>query len=347
MNALDTSRTESIVPARQTAKRLRVAVIGCGASAVKLHLPALARSSRVEIALLIDVAEQRAQALARKYNAEAATDYRAAVGAADAAIVALPNFLHAPVSVELLNRGVHVLVEKPMATSGAECDAMIAAAERSGATLAVGLEFRHGSDNRFVKKFIASGMLGSVLSFDLRMGHNWEWPLTSDYLLRKEKAGGGVLMDFGVHLFDLLLWWLGELSVIDYCDDAAAGVEAECEAIVQSAGGARGVIELSRTRKLRNSCIFTGTRGRLEVNLWFNPGVRLQLEGQAFSLTGGFAGAPLILDSAAAFAAQVEDFVTAIETGRPPLVSGEDGRRALQVIESCYRRRRPLALPWA
>src|SRR6185295_2968430 len=92
---------------------------------------------------LVDRDLERARALARKWGVpRAAADAGDVAGEIDAAIVALPNHLHAPVTVELLRRRVPVLVEKPMAPTVAECDAMIAAAAEAGVPLAVGLEFR-------------------------------------------------------------------------------------------------------------------------------------------------------------------------------------------------------------
>ena len=85
-------------------------------------------------------------------------------------MVALPNHLHAPVTVELLRAGVHVLVEKPMGLSTAECDAMIEAAAAGGARLTVGLQFRFFDATGLVRDLLAGGLLGRLESFELRLG---------------------------------------------------------------------------------------------------------------------------------------------------------------------------------
>ena len=109
--------------------KVRLAVVGCGAVAQIHHLPAIAASDRVEAAVLVDADEKRARALAERFGVpEVATDFKRLPGKVEAAVVALPNSLHAPVSIELLRRGVHVLVEKPMAMTVRECDEMIDAA---------------------------------------------------------------------------------------------------------------------------------------------------------------------------------------------------------------------------
>src|SRR5215212_8471605 len=195
-------------------QKVRLAVLGCGAVAQINHLPAISASEHAEAAAVVDADAERAQTIARRFGVPVfATDYREVLDRVDAAVVALPNSLHAPVAIDLLRRGIPVLVEKPMALTVRECDEMIAAAEEGGATLAVGLDFRFFGATRWVKDFLAEGLLGELRSFDLR----------------KETAGGGVLADFGVHVLDLLLVWLGDWDAIDYRDDAQGGLESDCE----------------------------------------------------------------------------------------------------------------------
>src|SRR3954452_2112845 len=268
--------------------KVRLAVVGCGAVAQIHHVPAIAASDRVETAVLVDADEKRARELADRFGVrEVATDYRELPGQVEGAVVALPNSLHAPVSIELLRRGVHVLVEKPMAMTVAECDAMIAAARAGRAVLAVGLDFRFFDSSLLVRDLLRDGLIGQLRSFDLRQGVIPRWPFATDFLLKKEMAGGGVLADFGVHVLDLLLWWLGDLAATDYRDDALGGVESDCEMTLATAGGVTGKVEISRTRNLRNTCVFEGSQARLEVGIWdSDPEVRLSPAGSQVALAG-------------------------------------------------------------
>lgn len=349
---MDTAALDAMFPpasaTRPADKKLRLAVIGCGANAAINHLPAIASSARVEATVLVDTFSRRAEELANKYAVPAVvTDYRAIEGLADAAIVALPNYLHAAATIELLHRGIHVLVEKPMALNTSDCDAMIQAANVSGATLAVGLEFRFYSDAQFLKAFLGNGLLGRIKSFDLRVGTIFNWPLESGYLFDKDKAGGGVLMDLGVHLVDLLLWWFGDCEKVSYTDDACGGVESNCEMQLEFAGGVVGTVELSRTRNLRNNCTFVGEHGRLEVEAWSeDPGFRIDLNGCGPHLIGHLGGAGLTHTCESAVERQIDDFADAVQNRREPVVSGREGRRTIQFVEECYRARRPLRLPW-
>lgn len=329
--------------------KVRIAVVGCGAVAAIHHLPAITASDRVEAAVLVDADEGRARALAERFGVtEVETDYRNLPGRVDAAVVALPNSLHAPVSVELLKRGVHVLVEKPMAMSVRECDEMIAAAAAGRTVLAVGLDFRFFESSLLVRNLLRDGLLGAVKSFDLRQGVIPRWPFATDFLLKKEMAGGGVLADFGVHVLDLLLWWLGDLSVIEYRDDAMGGVESDCEMRLATLAGVTGVAEISRTRNLRNTCVFEGERARLEVGIWDpDPEVRLSIAGSEVALAGHArreeeAG----LNFTDVFIRQIDDFAAAVRRRREPFVPGAEGRRSLALIEECYGKRRLLELPW-
>jgi predicted dehydrogenase len=334
--------------------KVRLAVVGCGAVAQIHHVPAIAASDRVEAAVLVDADEKRAGALAQQYGVpEVATDYRDLPGRVEGAVVALPNSLHAPVSIELLRRGVHVLVEKPMAMTVAECDAMIEAARAGRAVLAVGLDFRFFDSSLLVRDLLRDGLIGEIRRFDLRQGVIPRWPFATDFLLKKEMAGGGVLADFGVHVLDLLLWWLGDLTATDYRDDALGGVESDCEMTLTTTSGLTGTVEISRTRNLRNTCVFEGSRAHLEVGIWdSDPQVQLSIAGSEVALAGrarreGDKGINSGLNFLDTFIRQIDDFARAIRGRGKSFVPGCEGRRSLALIESCYAQRRFLELPWS
>lgn len=332
-------------------KKINLAIIGCGAITEKLHLPVAVQQSEFYVSTLIDVNEARARQLARQFEIKNVyTDYRRIIDSeVDAVINALPNYLHAPVSRTLLQAGVHVLVEKPLALTTAECKALIKTAESCEVVLAVGLMRRFSYAGRFVKSVVAGGMLGKVLSFDIRDGFVYTWPVSSAAFLSEEKTGGGVLMDLGVHALDQILWWFGEIASIEYFDDSYGGVEAECELRLKMKSGARGILELSRTRDLRNTAIIRGENATLEVSLVEND-LQICLSENQLEFGGRVNPSPhqncqkqriqeLI-------AAEHQDFIAAIQNGRQPTVNARDGLRAVAVIERCYAKRRPLHLPW-
>jgi len=195
------------------ASPLRVAVVGCGAVSQIHHLPALARSREARASALVDSDADRAGRLARTLAIPlVAASLAELAGEFDAAIVATPNHLHCRFALEALERGLHVLVEKPMALNAAEAERMVAVAAERRLVLAVGTEFRFVPAYDWVRRVLAAGWLGRLRRFEMRVGVIPNWPYASDYVLRRETAGGGVLFDFGAHVLDLLLWWLGEPS---------------------------------------------------------------------------------------------------------------------------------------
>jgi len=327
---------------------LKLAIIGCGAITNGIHLPVSALSDQFEVTVLVDKSPSRARQLADQYGVSAvADDYRDVFDKVDAAIVALPNYLHAPVTIDLLQHGVHVLVEKPMALKANECDEMIETAKDAEIVLAVGMDCRFFESSRFVRQALKDGLLGQITSVDLRQGSIFNWQVASDFMFRKDAAGGGVLVDVGVHALDLLLWWLGDYTNVEYYDDAVGGVEADCEVHLRLQCGATGVVELSRTRNLRNSWVFRGERGTLEVEAGYKPLISLKTSTQDLVLTGHAtqegSSDETVHDL---FLRQLDDFADAIRNSREPFVPGQEGRRAVELIETCYRLRQPLKQPW-
>jgi predicted dehydrogenase len=240
------------------------------------------------------------------------------------------------------------LIEKPMAITVAECDAMISAAQKTGAVLAVGLVRRFLWSLRFARVMIAEGSLGRLENFDFREGNIYNWPVASDFFFRREAAGGGVLLDTGAHTLDTLLYVLGDFANVEYFDDAEGGVDANCLINLRLQNGISGVVELSRTRRLRNTGVVRGERGVLEFALNSNQ-MKLSLKDQPYVLSGlvtNLVDPSATQDYIPLLASQLEDFIDAIRNKRPPEIDGRAGRSSIRLIEACYRYRKPLILPW-
>lgn len=300
--------------------------------------------------MLVDKNLKRAETLASKFDvAKVTDDYWEIIREVDAAILALPHDLHAPVAMDLLNRGIHVLVEKPMALSIAECKAMISAAKQSGATLAVGLMRRFLPAHQLAKKLISNGFLGRIKSFDVREGIIYSWPVASDFFFRRE-TGGGVLADTGAHTLDTLLWWLGDYESFEYFDDNMGGVEANCKIHLKMKNGAEGVVELSRTRNLRNTAIIRGEKAALEVQMLGSQisiqpnGVNAKVIGNA--IDNQHAELKKSQSVEELMKAQLEDWVEAIQNKREPYVTGKEACKSIALIEACHKNRKPLEMSW-
>ena len=158
--------------------KIKLAVIGAGAIAEHGHLPPAVESASVEVTALVDTNLSRAKELGKKFDIpHVFAEYQDVTKVADAAIVALPNHLHASVTNHLMNNGVHVLVEKPMALNALECDSMIKTATRTGSVLAVGMINRFYVGSQFLKQALDGGLLGTIQSFDFRHGSFTAGPL--------------------------------------------------------------------------------------------------------------------------------------------------------------------------
>lgn len=331
-------------------KKLRIAIVGCGAVTELSHLPAAALVQDITVTALVDKNRTRAQQLAERFGVQhALEDCQKLPELADGAILAVPHSLHAPMSIDLMSRGVHVLVEKPMAVTTDECDAMDAAARKAGVILAVGLVRRFLRPNSLVKYLLEHQILGPVESFDMEEGSVYNWPSASSFILRRESAGGGVLIGTGSHALDLALWWLGEPESLEYYDDNHGGIEAECRLEMVMRSKARATVILSRLRKLRNSTIIQCEKGQIEV--WpFRSQIQVVLKEPGLRLVSEISLADEAArsqpSSESMMAAQLIDWHRAIAGRTPPLCNAAEGRRSVALIESCYAKRQAIQTPW-
>jgi predicted dehydrogenase len=314
------------------------------------HLPVMSRSRDVELVGLVDASGERARELARTYGIGwSASDHRALIGRTEAVLLAVPHPLHAPMAVEFLDAGVHVLVEKPMALSVADCDQMIDSANRSGSVLAVGLQRRFFGVNEFVAAAVHDRRFGPARRFEVSEGGLYRWPMRSSFALDRAQAGGGVLADLGIHSLDLVSWWFGSVERLSYRDDARGGVEAEAHAELDFESGVSGVVMVTKLREVTDSIRVDFGDGTLlleDAGSDPSPRVRWRRSGGEWEPVGSIDPSWRAPTRRKVFARQLADFVHAIRDGVDPVVSGREGRRSVELLERCYRERRPLIHPW-
>jgi len=325
----------------------RLALIGCGTAAVELHLPALKKLAW-RPSFLIDPDVERVAPLAARHQSRAVADYMDLLDRFDVALVAAPHSLHAPICCDLLENGKDVLVEKPIAPTLGEAKRIVAAEEKSGKSLRVGFMRRYFRAPRWVKALIDSGGLGQIESFDVREGFVFSWPISTGALWSKAKAGGGVLIDTGAHTLDQIMWWMGPIAKIDsYKDDNHSGVEADCIFELTLKNGAKGVVELSRTRELRSRAIIRGEKGSVDVDL-VGLGVRTDPAGlvnQTFEgLRPDNLGQQTIYEC---FIDQLADWRALLAGEDRTMVTSAEAVAGVQAIEDCYAIREPWTFSWS
>lgn len=342
---------------------LRVAVIGCGAITQQLHLPVLAGHEGVQLIALVDRDIQRAKTLAQGYGVHTVLADTQAFEELhiQAAVIATPPFHHAPCAIDLLQRGIHVLVEKPMATTYQDAVAMVETAAAYGVTLAVGLFRRLFPSVRLLKGLLDSLWLGHPVHFVVEGGGLYSWQATTLANMRKDWAGGGVLSDFGSHMLDLLLAFLEEpAEVVAYRDNALGGIEADCFLALRlhhQGRAVEGTVELARTRNIGNFIRIICEQGALEWHL--SERFRLRVtphDGQLYDtftackrpywLTATWEDTTEDLSWYETFRTQIDDWLNAIRTRSEPQLSGRSTLATVQLIETCYQQAQGVEAPW-
>lgn len=271
-------------------------------------------------------------------------------------IVASPPKIHAVQTILALERGCAVLCEKPMAATIGDAEAMAAAAARTKRPLAIGLYRRFFRGAQAIKDLVANQTLGPVISFEVEEGGPFRWEAASDSFFRREITPGGVLYDTGVHTLDLLLWWFDEPVSLEYRDDAAGGLEANCRLHLEYAAGFKGEVRLSRDWATRNLFRINFLKGSAAWQVGQSGQITLKLDGLSHVLHGDLLpdrDDSLTLHtpgeaegSPQAFIRQLIDLVAAVRTGSPVRVSASEGLRSLRLIEECYRQRKSLPQGW-
>lgn len=328
---------------------LNVALVGCGAVSEILYAPALGRLAQqglVATTTLVDPNPARiaiVQGILPGARSAATLETALSSGAVDLAIIAAPHRRHADQAVACLNASVAVLCEKPMATSTAECDRMIEAADRANRLLAVGHFRRFFPCCQIIKTMIATGTLGAVRSFTVLEGETYSWPAQSASFFTRQEAGGGVLIDAGAHTIDLLLWWLGDVARLTYQDDAMGGVEINSVIKLTMAGGASGTVQLSRDWPLPNRYRIDCERGWVTYICDAVDRIEWGFHDRADVMESRISPSPSFMEC---FVNQLRHVIDAIH-GRPSLVvSGREARKTVALIEACYQNRTLLDMPW-
>lgn len=323
---------------------MKIGIVGCGAIVELGHAPALAAlaaDGRATVAALVDPSAERRAKIGRFFPAARAVARleELAAGDIELAVVASPARFHAEQTIALLERGVHVLCEKPLAATVAEGEAMVAAARRTGRVLAAGQFRRFFPALQALRQYVTTAAFGALRTFAVEEGGPFNWPAATPSFFDPQQAGGGVLLDLGVHVLDTLAWWLGEPAALDYADDAEGGLEANCRLRLGYASGAKGTVRLSRDGRTANRWQLKFERASVIWRAGEANRLELRISGTEPTLAARVTGD----EYAQAFTRQLLDAIDAAAQGRAPRVPGEEALRSLRTIARCYREKTPLA----
>jgi predicted dehydrogenase len=247
----------------------------------------------------------------------------------DAVLLCLPHLEHAPATIAAAEAGKHILVEKPIATTRADADAMIAAAENAGVTLMVGHNQRFFPEYRRIRELLDDGAIGSVES--ARADHNQDFrPPEGHWIRNREQAGGGAFIGYGVHRIDLLRWYVGEVTDIAHFQrfqQERFGGESASMSILKFDSGAIGEISINwvvNNPPWMDMLYLYGDKGSIH-NV---GGLHLSSNKEQARTVEVPPGNP--------FALQLQHFADCVLNKKQPLTSGPDARRTLEVCLAGY-----------
>jgi predicted dehydrogenase len=323
-----------------------IALIGCGAIAECYHLPALAKHPAViDKLILVDPNRARAEELSSRFHVpRVSCDYHDVLPDIEGAIIATPPLLHYPIAMDCFRHKVHVLCEKPLATSTAEAQDMVAQASRAGVTLSVNQTRRLFPSYGKIRELIAAGTIGELVSLTYTDGTEFSWPTVSGFYFKANAAAQGVLLDKGVHVLDTICWWLGHKPTPVTCETDSFGGPEAVVALRLIHHQCQIDVRLSSLSDLHNAYRIVGTTGEMlgEIEAWDTVTVIPYQNGKPYKIHLR-AREEHYNDFAPRL---IANFLDVIQKDVPPLIPASDTLHTIALIEECYRMAKRFALPW-
>ena len=344
-----------------TTDKIRIGLIGPGVIAPS-HAFAIDKTETTVLTAVCGRRAEQAAELADQYGAAHYTDIDAMFDAVDAITLCTPSGAHLEPALDIIAAGKHLLIEKPLEINTDRIDQIVAAAEAKGVVLAGVFQSRFAPVAQRLKSLVDNGLLGEIYagSAYIKRYRPQSYYDSGGWRGTWDTDGGGCLMNQGIHLTDLLLWFMGEpTEVVGMIESRGRDVEVETLAmgLVRYQSGARGVIEATTLAypELPEYVEIVGERGTLTFN-----GNRLQRLDLIDATPAEEAVKEELLRISAELAAEreriiaaappgtavptvdmghtpvVADFAEAIRTGRKPLVDGSEGRRSVALITALY-----------
>ncbi|HVC35138.1 MAG TPA: Gfo/Idh/MocA family oxidoreductase [Chloroflexota bacterium] len=318
---------------------LRIGLVGAGGIG-REHLACLLHLEDARVVGVADPVAELAKSAAATAEATAYADYHELIGKVDAVWICTPTFVHAEQATAFAEAGVHVFCEKPVALDLASADRAIAAAKRAGVHLMVGHVIRYYPETVFLKRLVGAGDLGEpVFAFGRRLmasavGEHTGWR-------RDFSLSGGLAMDSAIHEVDTVRWLAGEVTSVyarvTHGAPEHPAVDTDVRSLLTLRSGATAAVDFSLHQPIREwSWGVVGTRATA-----FSPRrgeVRIARLGEREERTVGVdsVGDP-VRRLNRSMLAESQAFVEAIRADRTPPVSGEEGRRNVEVILAMHQ----------
>lgn len=326
---------------------LDVTIVGAGAIAQQGYLPAVSELPDANLRWVIDVDENRAQQVAAEFDAEGyETEYQEILEQTDAAIIATPPKFHGEIARACLQSGVHVLSEKPIASTSSEAADLVSLSDREDLHYAISRQLREAPACRLLHKFTQNGSIGTVERFHVTYGDTTSWEFASDYRVQQALAGGGVLTDKGPHVLDIALWIFGnDFEVRRYQDDSFGGLEANAWVDLEfPSTGITGTFEITGSRNIDREFVIVGDQGKIVVNPDKSNGTLYDSETEQEITLEQSVDLPNTY--LLRIGRQTQRFIESVKTGERSYVPASNGVDLLRLLESCYESREQVIQPW-
>lgn len=324
-------------------EKLKIAMVGGGGIAQIAHLPNWTKMDDVELVALCDVDKGKVGYLTDKFKIQHwyyVLDEMLKKEKIDAIHICTPNLHHFPMAYLALTKGVHVLVEKPIALNSKDAKTLADYALQNKLTLMVGMHNRFRDDVRMLRNFLAQNEIEDVFYIKAGWLKKWEKNQASGWTSEKKSSGGGVLIDIGIQLLDLAMFIMNfpklkKVRLYDYHLNPDINVEDAALAVIETAKGQTITIEVSWKMYLEKDTVYThiyGKNGAAKLNpLRLNK----EMHGNLVNVS------PLDQHSKldqikTAYSKELRHFVKVVNGERENLSSATDALKVMQIIDALY-----------
>lgn len=338
-------------------KTLKIGIVGLGFIS-DMHMTGYSKCPEVEVVAFCDLVLEKAQKASVKYGAPGAklyTDYKKMISEEklDAISLCTENNMHAEIAIAALNAGLHVFCEKPMAITGVEADAMVAAAKKNGKKLSVGYQMRFSHEAQLLHREVIADKLGKIYYAEATTLRRRGVP-TWGVFLNKTKQGGGPLIDTGTHIVDLTLWLMNDYSPVvsaigrtfdsliplggfnngGHWDINKFEVEDSAYGTVTLESGAMVVVKAAWACNMKemdlNEALLFGVKGGAELE-----NDRLTLNGESNDRLWNNVPAPLNSKDSV-YDREIAAWVKCLVENTEPIVKCEEAAQVVKVLEAIY-----------
>ncbi len=321
--------------------QVRVAVVGTGSIAQIIHLPILTRLNEAHLVAICDIDKAKAQYVAERFGIKryyTSVEEMIKLEDLQGAIIATPTHVHKSTALPLLESGVDILVEKPLAHVLRDAEAIVEAANRLKRKLMVGMNNRFRPDAMILKSFVEGGELGKI--FYTKAGWLKRSAGVSAWFKKKEKAGGGVFLDLGIVMLDLALWMMGypdplKVSATMY-KHTSKDVEDSALAFLRMKNGSTLSIEVSWTFPTSEDffyCDSYGTNGSAMINPFR---ILKTMHENLVNVTPQKIETPQNMFRRS-YENEVKHFLGAIRGLRPVVSTGEEAVHRMKIVDAIYK----------